>query len=64
MLVLSRKWNQSIRIDDEVVVTILRIQGENVRIGIEAPPEISVRREEIRRVGPAILRAPAQHDDA
>ena len=47
MLVLSRKINESIRINDDVTVTVVGIRGDNVRIGIEAPPEVPVHREEV-----------------
>jgi len=48
MLVLTRKPNQSIIIGDDTVVTILAVRGNQVRIGIDAPPDVSVDREEIR----------------
>ncbi|OGT05849.1 MAG: carbon storage regulator [Gammaproteobacteria bacterium GWF2_41_13] len=48
MLILSRRLGESLIIGDkEVTVTILSIKGNNVRIGIEAPKEVSVHREEI-----------------
>jgi carbon storage regulator len=47
MLVLSRKESESVIINENIVVTILRIAGGGVRIGIEAPREIPVRREEL-----------------
>ena len=47
MLVLSRKPNESIVIDGNVTVSVLRVDNENVRIGIEAPLEIPVMRKEI-----------------
>jgi len=47
MLVLSRKRNESIVIDDNVIVTIVDIRGEDVRLGIEAPKEIPVHRQEV-----------------
>lgn len=48
MLVLTRKPNESLIIGEDIKVTILGIRGNQVRIGIEAPPNISVDREEIR----------------
>ena len=47
MLVLSRKLNQSIIINYDIVVTVLRVQGDTVRLGIEAPGEIPVHRQEV-----------------
>ncbi len=47
MLVLSRKLGEKILIGDNVVVTVVRIDQGQVRLGIEAPPEIAVYREEI-----------------
>ena len=47
MLVLSRKRNQTIRIGDDIVITIVDIRGDKVRVGIEAPSNIPVHRSEI-----------------
>lgn len=47
MLVLSRKLRESIHIGDNVVVTVVEISGNKVRLGIEAPREIVVQREEV-----------------
>ena len=47
MLVLSRKKGESIIIDDDIVVSIIEVRGDRVRIGVEAPAEISVHRREI-----------------
>jgi carbon storage regulator len=47
MLVLTRKTNQSIMIGDEIEITVLSVSGDKVRIGIEAPREISVFRQEV-----------------
>ena len=47
MLVLSRKTNESIVIDGNITVSVLRVDHDNVRLGIEAPLEIPVLRKEI-----------------
>ena len=47
MLVLSRQRDESIMIGDKVVVTIVDIRGDKVRLGIEAPEEIPVHRQEV-----------------
>ena len=47
MLVLSRKPNESIVINYDIVVTVLSVQGDRVRLGIEAPGEIPVHRQEV-----------------
>jgi carbon storage regulator len=48
MLVLSRKVGQRILIGDKIVVTVVRLSGGGVRLGIEAPPELPVVREELK----------------
>ncbi len=53
MLVLSRKKNESIVINDDVVITVIEVRGDKVRLGIQAPREIPVHRKEVRD---AILR--------
>ena len=47
MLVLSRKPGESIVIDGRITVSVLRLEGETVRLGIEAPLEIPVFRKEV-----------------
>jgi len=47
MLVLSRQRDESIVIGDNVIVTIVDVRGDRVRLGIEAPREISVHRREV-----------------
>ena len=47
MLVLSRKQNQEIIVGDDVRLTVLQVKGNTVRLGIEAPREVSVRRAEL-----------------
>lgn len=47
MLVLTRKLDESIRIGDDIKITILRIKGNTIRIGIEAPRDVRVVRSEL-----------------
>ena len=47
MLVLSRKKNESIVIRDDIVITVVEVRGDKVRLGIEAPKEVSVHRLEV-----------------
>lgn len=49
MLVITRRSGESINIGDNMEITVLSIQGNQARIGIKAPKEISVHREEIYR---------------
>jgi carbon storage regulator len=49
MLVLSRKLNEKIVIDGGIVITVVKIEGGQVRIGIEAPASVKVFREEIAK---------------
>jgi carbon storage regulator len=47
MLVLSRKKNESIVINDDISIVVVEIRGDKVRLGIEAPREVPVHRREI-----------------
>jgi len=47
MLVLSRKKNESIVIRDDIVITVVEVRGDKVRLGIDAPKEVTVHRREI-----------------
>ena len=47
MLILSRKLNESIVIDGRIIVKILRIERDTVKLGIQAPTELSVHRQEV-----------------
>lgn len=47
MLVLSRKERQRIRLGDNITVTIVRLSGDQVRLGIDAPRDVRVLREEL-----------------
>ncbi len=49
MLVLSRRESERIRLGDSIVVTVVRLSGDRVRLGIEAPADIVVLRDELRR---------------
>ncbi|GGK18307.1 hypothetical protein GCM10010124_08610 [Pilimelia terevasa] len=64
MLVLTRRPGESVHIGDEVVVTVLETRGDVVRIGIRAPREIQVHREEIYRELQAANRAAASPSDS
>ena len=47
MLVLSRKKNESIVINDDITIVVVEIRGDKVRLGVEAPREIPVHRREV-----------------
>ena len=47
MLVLSRKKNESIVINDEITIVVVEIRGDKVRLGVEAPKEVPVHRREV-----------------
>jgi len=49
MLVLSRKTGESVMIGDDIKIIVLNVKGNQVRIGIEAPKDISVNREEVHQ---------------
>lgn len=53
MLVLSRKTDEEIRIGDDIIVTVIDIRGDKVRLGITAPNNVPVHRQEVYE---AILR--------
>ena len=47
MLVLSRKPSESVVIDGDIRVTVVKISGNRVRLGIEAPPDVAIKRSEL-----------------
>jgi carbon storage regulator len=47
MLVLSRKVGERISIGDQICITIVRVQGQTVRVGVEAPPNMAIVRDEL-----------------
>ena len=53
MLVLSRKESQRIRLGDSIVITIVKISGDKVRVGIDAPSNVLVLRDELEVHEPA-----------
>ena len=53
MLVLSRKESQRIRLGDSIVITIVKISGDKVRVGIDAPSDVLVLRDELEVRDPA-----------
>lgn len=48
MLVLSRKATERIRLGDSIIITIVRVSGDKVRLGIEAPADVLVLRDELQ----------------
>ena len=49
MLILTRRTNETLMIGDDIKITVLNVKGNQVRIGIEAPNDVAVHREEIYR---------------
>lgn len=47
MLILTRKKNETLRIGDDILVTIVDVQGDQVRLGITAPRDVSILRQEL-----------------
>jgi carbon storage regulator len=69
MLVLSRKKNESIIINDDITIVVVEIRGDKVRLGVEAPKEVPVHRNEVyeairRNQGQSNAPAPATEPDA
>ncbi|MDD3470120.1 MAG: carbon storage regulator [Thermoguttaceae bacterium] len=62
MLVLSRRESQRIRLGDSIVVTVVRVSGDRVRLGIEAPPDVLVLRGELDEYPSEAISATADTD--
>lgn len=67
MLILTRRLGETLTIGDNVTVTVLDVRGTQVRLGIDAPPEVPVHREEIyqkiqreKAAGTYVSRAPSE----
>jgi carbon storage regulator len=52
MLVLSRRESERIRLGNSIVITVVRVTGDKVRLGIQAPPEVIVLRDELEPLNP------------
>lgn len=61
MLVLSRKRFQSIKISDDITITVVKIEGNQVRLGIEAPRGISIVRSELLELDD-LATSPSAHE--
>lgn len=64
MLILTRRVGESLMIGDEINVTVLSIRGNQVRIGVNAPKDVSVHREEIYERIRTEGEVPAAEDDS
>jgi carbon storage regulator len=61
MLVLSRRERERIRLGDSIVVTVVRLSGDRVRLGIEAPADVLVLRDELEpAAGPPVAKLPVE----
>lgn len=60
MLVLTRKAQETIVIADEITVTVLRIKGGRIQIGIDAPSSVQIRRRELPPRAGGALASPAE----
>ena len=61
MLILTRRVGEKVIINDDIVVSVLAVKGSQVRIGIEAPNDVNIHREEIHE---RILKERADNDDS
>lgn len=64
MLVLSRKQDEKIIIGDSITLMVIAIQGDKVRLGIEAPKDVSIHREEVYQAIQRERELHAHHPDA
>jgi len=66
MLILTRKLGETIRIGNEIKITILDANRTQIKVGIDAPPAITVHREEVYRMirDQNVMAAEAGHDDS
>ncbi len=64
MLVLTRRAGESVMIGDDVVITVLEARGDVIRLGIQAPRDVQVHREEVYRELQEANRAAASPTDA
>ena len=60
MLILTRKVGESVLIGDDISITVLSVRGNQVKLGVQAPKEVSVHREEIYQ---RILQSKDEHKD-
>lgn len=60
MLVLSRREHERIKLGDSIVITVVRLSGDRVRLGIEAPDDMVILREELDQPGADGVPAPAR----
>jgi carbon storage regulator len=60
MLVLTRKSGEAVRIGDQITLKVIEIRGNQVRLGVEAPRDLSIHREEVY----AVIHAPILPDSA
>ncbi|HOP77404.1 MAG: carbon storage regulator CsrA [Thermogutta sp.] len=63
MLVLSRKKNESIVINDQITIVVVEIRGDKVRLGIEAPKDVPVHRREVYEAIKSAQKALSQGTD-
>ena len=58
MLVLSRKVGQTIRINQDITLMVVEVDGKNVKLGIHAPRDVSIHREEVyQRINPSLQKS-------